>query len=74
MIHNSRKRSIKFKKDDKISKNLKIKVCMITTSFPRFPDDSSSGVAIFEFARRLVEKGVNVTVIAPHAGGIKKVK
>ena len=41
-----------------------MKVCMLTTSFPRFKRDSA-GIFIYNLAAGLAKKGVEVSVIAP---------
>lgn len=45
-----------------------MKVCMITTSFPRWKGDGQ-GAFILELARALVRKGAQVLVIAMHTPG-----
>jgi glycosyltransferase involved in cell wall biosynthesis len=45
-----------------------LKVCILTTSFPRFKGDTA-GIFIYHFCRWLVKKGVNVEVIVPHDHG-----
>ncbi|MEM3553505.1 MAG: GT4 family glycosyltransferase PelF [Candidatus Hadarchaeum sp.] len=45
-----------------------MKVCMITTSFPRWEGDGQ-GSFIFELSRALVREGVQVQVIAMHSPG-----
>lgn len=40
-------------------------VCILASSFPRYKGDYS-GVFIFELAKRLVQKGNEVDVVAPH--------
>lgn len=42
-----------------------MKVCMLTTSYPRRSGDHS-GVFLFGLTRELVKAGIQVTVIAPH--------
>lgn len=44
-----------------------MRVCMLTTSYPRFEGDYA-GVFVHELAKNLVEKKVDVTVVAPHDG------
>ncbi len=41
-----------------------MKICIVTTSFLRFPDDSFS-IYIYRFALALVESGIEVIVVAP---------
>ena len=48
-----------------------MKVCMLTTGFPRFVGDLF-GSFILELGRRLVGAGVDLTVIAPHATGLSR--
>lgn len=43
----------------------KMKVCMPTTSFPRYKGDLS-GNFVYELAKNLVKRGVEVSVVAPH--------
>lgn len=45
-----------------------MRVCILTTSFPRFKRDSA-GIFIYHLSRWLVKKGVNIDVIAPHDPG-----
>ena len=45
-----------------------MKVCMLTTSFPRWRGDGE-GVFIFDLARALMKEGVLVQVIAMHSPG-----
>ena len=45
-----------------------LKVCMLTTGFPRFAGDLF-GSFIFDLAAYLTRRGVRVEVIAPHAHG-----
>ena len=45
-----------------------MRVCMLTTSFPRFQGDFA-GIFIFELAQKLIDHGVRVDVVAPHTGG-----
>jgi glycosyltransferase involved in cell wall biosynthesis len=45
-----------------------LKVCILTTSFPRFKGDSA-GIFLYHLSRWLVKKGVNIEVIAPHDPG-----
>ena len=42
-----------------------MKVCVLTTSFPRFKGDSA-GIFIYHLCRWLSDKGVDIEVIAPH--------
>jgi len=42
-----------------------MRVCMLTTSFPRYKGDLS-GNFVYELAKNLVEQGVEVNVVAPH--------
>lgn len=42
-----------------------MRVCMLTTSFPRHPDDYA-GVFIRTLSRDLSKRGVDVSVVAPH--------
>jgi glycosyltransferase involved in cell wall biosynthesis len=41
-----------------------VKVCILTSSFPRFKGDSA-GVFLYHFCRALVKKGVEIEVITP---------
>ena len=45
-----------------------LKVCMLTTSFPRFKGDSA-GSFVYNLASALAQKGIKVYVIAPGEGG-----
>ena len=45
-----------------------MKVCMLTTSFPRFKGDSA-GNFVYNLASALAQKGVKIYVIAPGEGG-----
>ena len=47
-----------------------IEVCMLATGFPRFEGDLF-GSFILELGRRLSSQGVAVTVLAPHAAGLR---
>ena len=42
-----------------------MKICIATTSFPRWANDMR-GIFVFEAARFLVERGVSVRVVAMH--------
>lgn len=48
-----------------------MKVCMLTTGFPRFAGDLF-GSFVMELARELAAEGVDLEVVAPHQGGIPK--
>ena len=50
---------------------LDMNVCMMTTGFPRFEGDLF-GSFILELGRRLTTQGVSVTVVAPHAKGLRR--
>ncbi|MCK4492400.1 MAG: glycosyltransferase, partial [Candidatus Altiarchaeales archaeon] len=43
----------------------KLRVCILTTSFPRYEGDLS-GQFVYALSRNLVERGVDVSVVAPH--------
>lgn len=45
-----------------------LKVCMLTTSFPRFTGDSA-GTFIYSLAFLLSQKGIRLEIIAPHDPG-----
>jgi len=45
-----------------------LKVCILTSSFPRFAGDSA-GIFISHLAIALVKKGVNIEIICPHDNG-----
>ena len=47
-----------------------LKVCLLTSSFPRYPGDSA-GVFLYHLARHLTRKGVDVLVLAPHDADYK---
>jgi glycosyltransferase involved in cell wall biosynthesis len=51
-------------------KSDKLRVCIVTTSFPRWVDDDQ-GVFVLEIARALTRQGVFIRVIGPHAPGAK---
>lgn len=48
-----------------------MKICFLTTSFPRFKGDFA-GKSVFHLARELSKSGTRITVIAPHEKGLKK--
>ena len=48
-----------------------MRVCMLTTSFPRFQGDFA-GIFIFELAKKLIDHGVRIDVVAPHTHGSAK--
>jgi N-acetyl-alpha-D-glucosaminyl L-malate synthase BshA len=45
-----------------------LKVCILTSSFPRFAGDSA-GIFIYHLAIALVKKGVDIEIICPHDNG-----
>jgi len=45
-----------------------LKVCILTSSFPRFAGDSA-GIFIYHFVIALVKKGVEIEIICPHDSG-----
>lgn len=45
-----------------------MKVCILTSSFPRFAGDSA-GIFIYHLAIALVKKGLNIEIICPHDNG-----
>ncbi len=47
-----------------------MKVCMVTTSFPRWADDGQ-GAFIWEAARAISQQGVQVRVVAMHSPGAR---
>ena len=47
-----------------------MKVCILTTSFPRFRGDSA-GIFIFHLSRWLAKKGADIEVISPHDPGCR---
>ena len=47
-----------------------MKICMLTTSFPRFEGDFA-GKSVYNLASGLVKKNVQVLVITPHEKGLK---
>ena len=49
----------------------KLKVCMLTTGFPRFPGDLF-GTFVLELARELTAKNIGVEVVAPHEAGLAR--
>lgn len=48
-----------------------MKICMLTTGFPRFEGDLF-GSFVFELAKKLTELGTQVLVVAPHQRGLPK--
>ena len=47
-----------------------MKICVLATSFPRWPGDLS-GCFIFEPLKRLVARGIQVEVVVPHNAGLR---
>jgi len=47
-----------------------LKVCILTSSFPRFACDSA-GVFIYHLCRNLINKGVEIEIICPHENGCR---
>jgi len=47
-----------------------LKVCILTSSFPRFAGDSA-GIFIYHLAIALVKKGVDIEIICPHDNGCR---
>ena len=47
-----------------------MKVCILTSSFPRFAGDSA-GIFIYHLAIALVKKGVDIEIICPHENGCR---
>ena len=47
-----------------------MKVCILTSSFPRFAGDSA-GIFIYHLAIALVKKGVDIEIICPHDNGCR---
>jgi N-acetyl-alpha-D-glucosaminyl L-malate synthase BshA len=45
-----------------------LKICMLTTSFPRFKGDPA-GIFIYNLCKQLIKKGIDIDVIAPHDHG-----
>lgn len=45
-----------------------MRVAFLTTSFPRFPADYA-GVFVYDLARALARRGINIDVLAPHTVG-----
>jgi len=52
-------------------KKEQMKVCMLTTSFPRWKGDPSTPF-VYGICKRLVKKGIKVDVVAPHDIDTKK--
>lgn len=48
-----------------------MKVCMLTTGFPRFAGDLF-GSFVMELARELAAEGLDLEVVAPHQAGLKR--
>lgn len=49
-----------------------MKICVITSSFPKYRGDSTTGSFIFELFKRLGNAGCNIYVVAPHDFGLAK--
>lgn len=49
-----------------------MKICVITSSFPKHRGDSTTGSFIFELFKRLGNAGCDVYVVAPHDFGLAK--
>ena len=47
-----------------------MRVCIVTTAFPRWPDDSR-GTFVFEAARAVAQQGAEVRVVTLHSPGAK---
>ena len=47
-----------------------MKVCILTSSFPRFAGDSA-GIFIYHLSRNLIKKGVEIEIICPHESGCR---
>ncbi len=47
-----------------------MKVCILTSSFPRFAGDSA-GIFIYHLSRHLINKGVEIEIICPHENGCR---
>ena len=45
-------------------------VCILTSSFPRNPEDPA-GIFVYNLAKWLAKKNINITVLAPHHKGCK---
>lgn len=45
---------------------------MLTSSFPRFAGDSYYGKFVYSLSREIQKYGYNITVLSPHAPGLKK--
>lgn len=50
---------------------MSIKVLVLTSTFPRWPDDVTPSF-VMELSRRLAEEGLSVHVLAPHGKGAKR--
>ncbi|MCK4364590.1 MAG: glycosyltransferase family 4 protein [Thermoplasmatales archaeon] len=48
-----------------------MKVCILTTSFPRWNEDTAAPF-VYDFGKKLVENGIEVQVVAPHDTGSSK--
>jgi glycosyltransferase involved in cell wall biosynthesis len=46
-----------------------MKICILTTSFPRFQGDHA-GTFVYDLAAQLVDKGLEIEVVAPHQAGL----
>ncbi len=49
-----------------------MKICVITSSFPKHRGDSATGSFIFELFKRLANVGCGIYVVAPHDFGLAK--
>jgi glycosyltransferase involved in cell wall biosynthesis len=47
-----------------------LKVCILTTSFPRFKGDFA-GIFIYQLSKWLALRGIEIEILAPHDSGIK---
>ena len=47
-----------------------MKVCILTSSFPRFAGDSA-GIFLYHLANNLIKKGVEIEIICPHENGCR---
>lgn len=52
-------------------KNKPIKVCMLTTAFPRGKGDYAAPF-VYDLCKKLVDNGIKVSVVAPHDPGARK--
>ena len=48
-----------------------VRVCVLTTGFPRFPGDLF-GSFVLQLTAQLARRGLDMTVVAPHDSGVAR--